>query len=104
MRRREFIAVVGGVVALPLTTRAQQPAVPVIGYLSGGAESGDQNFTNAFRQGLNEQGYIERRNVEILYRWAEMRNDRLPALATDWSIVGSRSLSRPVATPLRWLR
>jgi putative ABC transport system substrate-binding protein len=84
MRRREFIAGLGGAAAAwPLAVGAQQPALPVIGYLSGGTESGDQSFTDAFRQGLNEQGYVERRNVEILYRWAEMRNDRLPALAAD---------------------
>jgi putative ABC transport system substrate-binding protein len=82
MRRREFIALFGCMVVWPYGARAQQ--LPVIGYLSGGTE-GDplRPATVAFHQGLGESGFIEGRNVEILYRWAETHNDRLPALAAD---------------------
>jgi putative tryptophan/tyrosine transport system substrate-binding protein len=85
IKRREFIAGLGSAAALPLAARAQQPAIPVIGILSLGTESpgGPFNNTAAFHQGLGELGYIEGRNVEILYRWAEFRNDRFPALAED---------------------
>ena len=83
MRRREFIALIGGAAAWPHRARAQQQALPVIGFLSGGAESPLRSATAAFQQGLSESGFIEGRNVEILYRWAETHNDRLPALAAD---------------------
>jgi putative tryptophan/tyrosine transport system substrate-binding protein len=63
--------------------RAQQRALPVIGYLSGGTESSDQNYLMAFRQGLGEHGYFVGRNVEVLYRSSETMHDRLPALAAD---------------------
>jgi putative tryptophan/tyrosine transport system substrate-binding protein len=68
MNRREFIAGLCGGAILPLVARAQQPALPVIGYLSGGTESSDQKYLVAFRQGLAEHGYIVGRNVEVLYR------------------------------------
>jgi putative tryptophan/tyrosine transport system substrate-binding protein len=83
MKRRDFIAGLGGAAAWPLTSRAQQPAVPVIGYLSGGTESSDQKYLVAFSQGLGEHGYIVGRNVEVLYRSSETRHDRLPGLAAD---------------------
>ena len=83
MRRREFIALIGGAAAWPHGARAQQQALPVIGFLSGGAEGPLRSTTAAFHQGLGESGFIEGRNVEILYRWAETHNDRLPALAAD---------------------
>jgi putative ABC transport system substrate-binding protein len=80
VRRRELLALVGGAAALrPLAAHAQQKAMPVIGYLSGG--SPDSGLP--FRQGLNETGYTEGQNVAIEYRWAEGRYDRLPALAAD---------------------
>ncbi len=73
----------GSTAAWPMVAWAQQRALPVIGYLSAGRESPAVSLTAAFRQGLAERGYIEGRNVEILYRWAETKNDRLPPLAAD---------------------
>jgi putative tryptophan/tyrosine transport system substrate-binding protein len=83
MRRREFIAGLGTAAAWPRVTSAQQRSVPVIGYLDAGSENGRAPLTAAFHRGLGEQGYIEGRNVEVLYRWAKSRYDRLPALAAE---------------------
>jgi putative ABC transport system substrate-binding protein len=83
MRRREFIVGLGGAAAWPMAARAQQGAMPVIGYLSGNTETAFRGVTAAFRQGLSERGYVEGRNIEILYRWAESRNERLPSMAAD---------------------
>jgi putative tryptophan/tyrosine transport system substrate-binding protein len=84
MRRREFIRLLGGAaVAWPLTARAQQPTMPVVGFLSAGSLQSDAFRVAAIQQGLKETGYVEGRNVAFEYRWAEDHNERLPALAAE---------------------
>jgi putative ABC transport system substrate-binding protein len=84
VKRREFIALVGGAsVAWPLAARAQQSAVPVVGFLSIRSQAADKEILVSFRQALSDTGYVEGRNVAIEYRFAEGQFDQLPGMAAD---------------------
>jgi putative ABC transport system substrate-binding protein len=83
MQRRDFLGVLGGAAAWPLTARAQQPAMPVVGFLTALSEAGNAQFVAAFNRGLNETGFVDGRNVKIEYRYSEGHYDRLPALAQE---------------------
>jgi putative ABC transport system substrate-binding protein len=83
MRRREFIAGVGSLAAWPVVARAQQPALPVIGFVYIGSADASAGWVAAFRKGLGETGYVEDQNVTVEYHWLEGQYDRLPAVIAD---------------------
>ena len=85
MKRRDFILLVGGAAAWPYAARAQQPGMPVIGFLSARSAKESANLVDAFRKGLAEYGVIEDQNVTVDYKWAHSRYDRLPAGAADFA-------------------
>ncbi len=83
MRRRAFIAGLGGAAAWPMVANGQQPTIPLIGYVSSGTPTGFAPLVDAFRRGLNEAGIVDGRNVTMAFRWSEGQDERLPALIAD---------------------
>ncbi len=101
MKRREFTAFLGGAVAWPLMVRAQQPSMPVIGFLHATSEEQNVKRMAAFRKGLSDAGFVEGHNVTVLYRWANGHEDRLPEMAADLIRQRVNVIAAP-NTPAAW--
>jgi putative tryptophan/tyrosine transport system substrate-binding protein len=99
MKRREFLSLLGGAAAWPLTARAQQPAIPVVGFLHAGSPEPNVNFVVAFRTGLGKTGYVEGQNLAIEFRWAAGQDARLPEMAADLVRRQVAAIVTPASTP-----
>jgi putative tryptophan/tyrosine transport system substrate-binding protein len=99
VKRREFITLLGAAATWPLAARAQQPVMPVVGYLYSGTPESSERFVAAFRAGLNEVGFFEGRNVAIEFRWAQNDPSRLPELAADLVRRQVAVIATPGSTP-----